>query len=105
MKLYIMECVYDPETAENPFSPGMTGQKEYFVKLETSDEEEAYYETMGGMMCSSKAKAWWNGYMCHALHDDLDEDSVYYYIRVTEPELKVGDTYTDADDLVWERVK
>lgn len=104
MKLYTMKCVYDPDLLPEE-GGGMLGQKEYFVKLETVDEEEAYYETMGGMMCSSKAKAWWDGYMCHALQDDLDEDSIYYYIRVKEPEVTVGDQYTDADGLVWERVE
>lgn len=103
MKLYLMKCIKDPELLPEE-GGGVLGQEEYFVKLETSDEDEAYYEAMGGMMCSSRTKAWWNGYMCHALQDDLDEDSIYFYIRVNEPEVTVGMQYTDADELVWERV-
>lgn len=104
MKLYTMKCTYDPELLPEE-GGGMLGQKEYFVKLETRDEEQAYYETMGAPMCASKAKAWWDGYMCHALQDDLDEDSTYYYIRVNEPEVTIGEQYTDADGLVWKRVE
>lgn len=105
MKLYIMECVDDPETTENPFSPGVLGQREYFVKLETSDEGEAYNETIGSMTYRSIAKAWWNGYMCHALQDDLDDNNIYHYIKVKEPDLELGDAYADAEGLVWERIK
>lgn len=105
MKLYIMKCIKDPERMDECFEPD-NQEERYFVKLETLDEEEAYYETAGSMMCSSRAMAWWNGYMCHALQEDLDEDSIYthHYIRVNEPEPAVGEEYTDADGLVWERV-
>lgn len=54
MKLYKMECIYDPETAQNPFSPGMLGQE--------------------------------------------------FYIQSLDGELEVGDTYEDADNLIWRRI-
>lgn len=103
MKLYTMKCVKDPERMDECFEPD-NQEESYFVKLDTKLEEEAYDETMGAPMCVNRAMAWWNGYMCHALQEDLDEDSIYYYIRVNEPELDVGEQYTDADGLVWERV-
>lgn len=105
MKLYTMKCVYDPETASNPFSPGICGQEKYFVKLETRAEQEAYDETTGAPMCSSKTIAWWNGYMCHALQEDLDDSTIYYYLRFNEQDVGVGGTYEDADSSVWKRIR
>lgn len=102
MKLYTMECMYDPETAENPFSPGIIGQKEYFVKLETLAERNAYTSVdWGNKDLSSLWQAMLNSI---ATTKCITEEDVYHYITPDVPELEVGGTYEDADCLVWERV-
>lgn len=107
MKLLTMKCVYDPEQAETDFSYGNLGQQEYFIKLETKAEDEKYYRTVGGFCVSYQDYEDWNDYMIPRLGeaDAKTDDDIYEYIVASSPEIEVGDTYEDADDLVWERVK
>lgn len=107
MRLYTMECVYDPETAENPFSPGMIGQEEYFIKLETKAEDEKYYRTVGGFRVSYQDCEDWNDYMIPRLGEAgaKTDDDIYEYIVASSPEIEVGDTYEDVDNLIWKKVE
>lgn len=104
MKLYIMECIYDPETAENPFSPGMTGQKENFVKFTRDTEQQIYDESIGYAPNSKYHQGLWDGYMSAWLEWDTCDENIYYYIEV-DGDVEIGETYTDADGLAWERVE
>lgn len=108
MKLYTMECIYDPETAENPFSPGILGQKEYFVKIENKDEFKVYERTHNNELDESGQtynEGYWDCYMTEQLGYMHSEGSTYYYFMPLDNEIKVGEIYTDTDRLVWKRVE
>lgn len=106
MKLYTMKCIKDPEVLPEE-AGGMLGREEYFVKFEGKAEDEKYYSTIGNFRVSYQDCEDWNDYMIPRLGeaDARTDDDIYEYIVASSPEIECGDTYEDADGLVWERVE
>lgn len=106
MKLYTMKYIKDPERMDECFEPD-NQEEQYFVKLETKAEDERYYSTIGGFRVSYQDYEDWNDYMIPRLGeaDAKTDDDVYGYIVASSPEIACGNTYEDADGLVWERVE
>lgn len=102
MKLYTMKCVKDPQLLPEECG-GMLGQKELFVYLSDQWEEQNYYESAGGTQVSYAALQWWSGFMTASLERDVPDDEIHGYILPNEV-VAIGETYTDADGLVWKRV-
>lgn len=114
MKLYKMKCIKDPERMDECFEPD-NQEEQYFVKLETEQENMQYREYVDSSLPSvnieyhdylvGKHYGFWAGYMTAKLGEYEEDDDIYYYIGVEEDELAIGEEYTDADGLVWERVE
>lgn len=107
MKLYIMRCIKDPELL--PEEGGyMLGREEYFVKIENKEEFKAYERTHNSNLTElgqAYNEGYWDAYMTNVLESPCSEGDVYFYIQPLDGDVEIGETYTDADDLVWERVK
>lgn len=99
MRLYTMKCIYDPELLPEE-GGGMLGQKKYFIKIEDSFEETAY---SGGVCGDEQAYADLNEYLQEII--GVTDEDVYYYFPMLEPDVEIGNTFEDADGLVWERVE
>ena len=101
MKLLTMKCIYDPEQAETGFSYGKLGEEEYFVKFEDNYEDDIYSDMSNE--CNDNDYADFNRWLKDNL--DVTDYDVYMYFMASEPEPAVGDTYTDANSLIWERTE
>lgn len=97
MKLYTMKCVKDPEEY-------MLGEVSHFVHLENEWERIAYLQHIGGLQVSPNDFIWWDGFMTACLETYITDRDMYGYI-LPERTVEVGDTYEDADELVWERIE
>ena len=107
MKLLRMKCIRDD--GANDVSGFVSLGTEYFVKLETNEEENYYYEFVhfeaDSDYIDGKNNGFWCGYMTAKVGGMVHEDDVYYYFGIDEPVPEIGGEYIDADGLVWERVE
>lgn len=104
MKLYTMKCIYDPERMDECFEPD-NQEMMNFVKFTRDIEQQIYGESIGYAPDSKYHQGLWDGYMSAWLEWDTCDENIHYYIGVDGEEVKVGETYEDADGLVWERVE
>lgn len=100
MRLYTMKCIKDPERMDECFEPD-NQEEGYFVKLE-DDWERGVHEATHCKYNELEAQ-FWDYYMNDKL--GMNDDEVRFYFMEDDPELAIGECYTDADGLVWERVK
>lgn len=105
MKLLTMKCIKDPELLPEECG-GMLGKEEYFVKLETKDEFKLYEKTHDSNLVDS-SQSYNEGYWDCAMYSliGVTEGDVYFYFHPLDKYPEIGETYTDADGLVWERVE
>lgn len=105
MKLYTMA-----KTEDDVVGFGGTlfikGTHEYFVKLETEDEERLYNYTHDSTL-DGLSQTYNEGYWDCAMYSLLGvtESDVYFYLMPLDETLEVHDKYVDADGIEWERVK
>lgn len=95
MKLLKMKCIKDPTTGD------LLARTMIFLKLESRYEEYIYDDAINSENDNDYAD--YNRWLKSNI--GLSDYDVYFYFRATEPEVPIGHTYTDADGLVWERVK
>lgn len=100
MKLYTMKCIKDPELLTEE-GDGILGIEEYFIKLETKAE----WRILENYVSYGRDSSALNSMIMTTDGYVMGDDDIYSYISVDEPELEVGETYRDADGLVWERVE
>lgn len=106
MKLLTMECIYDPAdhigNDDECQAGGFEGKEEYFIKLETKAEWRVLenYVSYGVDLSALNSMIRTTGNNVNVMGDD----DIYFYFDPDQKEPAVGEQYTDADDLVWERV-
>lgn len=107
MKLYLMKCIKDPERMDECFESD-NQEEHYFVKIENKEEFKVYERTHNSSLAElgqAYNEGYWDAYMTQVLGDPCSEGDVYFYIQPLDGDVEIGDTYEDADGLVWERIK
>lgn len=104
MQLLRMECVYDPDTVENPFWPGKVNEEARFIKLDNSDERAEYDEVLFSMGKDNYRGGVWDGYMSGKLGGDITDEDICYYIMEDEPNLDIGEIYEGMGGVMWRRI-
>lgn len=99
MKLYKIKCIKDPKASD----ADIVGLEELVVKFEDSYEdgcyEDANDDTKDYMERWQDFNTWLDGTL------GVIDNDVYMYFMSSEKDYEIGDTYTDADGFVWERVE
>lgn len=94
-----MKCIKDLARMSECFEPD--NQEEWlFVKFDDNSEDAIYRDIANG--CDDNDYAGFNRWLKDEV--GVTDYSVYTYLMSDENELKVGDTYEDSNDFVWERI-
>lgn len=104
MRLYTMART-EEDGVDFDGEPFIREIHEYFVKLETENEQQVYNESIG---CTPERKynqGLWDGYMSAKLDWDTCDENTYAYISIDRPDVPLHGKYVDADGIEWERIK
>lgn len=103
MKLLTMECIYDPadhiRNDDECQAGGLEGKEEYFVKLETKAE----WRVLENYVSYGVDLSALNSMIRTAGDEVMGDHDIYFYFNPDQKEPAVGEQYTDADKLIWER--
>lgn len=90
---------------DNKYGIDLDGENDYFVKIETTQENRAYTRfTEFGQLPTEDIKAYedWNAMLYGNL--GIYDDDVFYYFMADEKVPEVGETF-ELDGLTFERSK